>query len=185
MEKKKMLPGSWKDALSQLLERPTVQRASLPRIAILGIGNPLRSDDAAGVLVARRLGELRLIQDLHFLFVLDGGHAPENSTAKLRRFGPDIVLLIDAAQMGEAPGTIRWIDMEDLDGLSASTHSLPLSMLAKYLSLELGCEVKLLGIQPRSNKVAETVSYEALQAIEEIVAELITIFERVTVQSPV
>ena len=73
--------------------------------------------------------------------------------------------------MGEAPGTIRWIDMDKLDGLSASTHSMPLSLLAKYLALEIDCDVKLLGIQPCSNEVGETVSTEVLEAVDEIVQE--------------
>lgn len=174
------MPGSWKDSLSRLLK---TRLADLPRIAILGIGNPLRSDDAAGVLVARRLGMSRHIRGLDCVRVLEAGHAPENSTAELRRFGPEIVLLVDAAQLDEAPGTIRWIDTDDMEGLSASTHSMPLSMLAKYLTLELDCEVKLLGIQPCSNDFGETISAEVLQAVEEIVNELMKIITLMPVQS--
>lgn len=184
MEKKKTLPGIWKNSISQWLDPWKARRASLPRIAVLGIGNSLRSDDAAGVLVARRLGELRLIQDLDFVCVWDAGHAPENLTAELQGFNPEIVLLVDAAQMDEAPGTIRWVEMDDLDGLSASTHSMPLSMLAKYLNLELGCEVKLLGIQPRSTEFGEMVDFQVLQAVKEVVDELVNIFTHMTIQTP-
>lgn len=145
-----------------------------PRIAILGIGSTLRSDDAAGVLVARRLTESGLFLDLDSVLVLEAGHAPENCTAALRRFAPDIVLLIDAADLGKPPGAIRWIGMDEIDGISASTHSLPLSMLAKYLSLELDCEVKLLGIQPGSVEVGEWVCAEVLHSVNEIVDELST-----------
>lgn len=176
MEKRKTLPHSWKRSLNKLLERSTAQPA---RIAILGIGNPLRSDDAAGALVARELGKSRLIQDLDFIRVLEAGHAPENCTAELRRFAPTTVILVDAAQMNEAPGTIRWIRMDELDGLSASTHTMPLSLLAKYLTLELDCDVELLGIQPRSNEVGETVGEAVLQAVDEVVQELTGIFEQV------
>jgi hydrogenase 3 maturation protease len=153
---------TWQEPLRQLISRQN-------RIAILGIGNPLRSDDAAGVLVARRLVDSVLIRDLDSVLVIDAGHAPENTTGNLRRFGPQVVLLIDAAEMGEAPGTVRWVGMEEIDGMSASTHTLPLSMLAKYLILELGCEVKILGLQPQSTEIGETVSREVLQAIDEIV----------------
>lgn len=162
------MPDSWNRSLNKLLERSTAQPA---RIAILGIGNPLRSDDAAGVLIARELGKSRLIQDLDYVRVWDTGHAPENITADLRRFSPGIVLLVDAAQMDEAPGTIRWIDVEDLDGLSASTHTMPLSLLAKYLTLELDCDVKLLGIQPRCNEFGDTISTEVRLAVDEVVKE--------------
>ena len=75
----------------------------------------------------------------------EAGHAPENKTGELRKFAPDLVLLIDAAEMGKEPGTVAWISEEDIDGMSASTHSLPLSMLAHYLTLELNCKVTIAG----------------------------------------
>jgi Ni,Fe-hydrogenase maturation factor len=56
--------------------------------------------------------------------------------------------------------------------MSASTHSLPLSILARYLRLDLGCSVALLGIQIRSNEMGENVSAEVLRAVHEIVDEL-------------
>ncbi len=139
------------------------------RIAFLGIGNTFRSDDAAGVLAARGLARSRFARDFNTFLVIEAGHAPENATAELRRFAPQVIILIDAAEMGEAPGTIRWIEMEEIDGMSASTHTLPLSMLSKYLILELACEVKILGIQPRSTEIGELVSREVLQAVDEVV----------------
>jgi hydrogenase 3 maturation protease len=160
-----MSPSSWRTALQPWAAR---QNRS-PRIAVLGIGNCLRSDDAAGPRIARRLEESRLIQDLESLLVIDAGYAPENVTAELRRFAPQVVILIDAAEMDEAPGTIRWIGMEEVDGMSASTHTMPLSMLARYLILELDCEVKILGIQPQSTEIGESLSREVLQAVDEIV----------------
>ena len=74
--------------------------------------------------------------------------------------------------MDKEPGAVEWIREEDIDGMSASTHSLPLSMLALYLRMELNCKVSLLGIQPKSNEVGETVSEEVLQAIDEVMAGL-------------
>ena len=169
---------TWQELLRQWITRQN-------RVAILGIGNPLRSDDAVGVLVARRLADSGLIRDLDSVLVMEAGHAPENATAGLRRFAPQVVLLIDAAEMGDVPGTIRWVDMEEIDGMSASTHTLPLSMLAKYLVLELGCEVKILGIQPGSTEIGESVSKEVLQAVDEIVSALAELLpEIVTFEHP-
>lgn len=166
-----MSPNSWQNSLRLYLDPP----AAKPKIAILGIGNLLRSDDAAGILVARKLIQSRLLRDRKSVLMLDAGHAPENRTADLRRFAPDIVLLIDAAEMAEPPGTIRWIDMEELDGMTASTHTLPLSMLAKYLTMELNCRIALLGIQPRSNDFGESVSAEVLQAVDLVTKHLIEV----------
>jgi hydrogenase 3 maturation protease len=160
-----MSPSSWRKSLHLWAARQNRP----PRITILGIGNCLRSDDAAGPLIARRLAESRLIRDLDSLLVIDAGQAPENVTAELRRFAPQVVILIDAAEMDEAPGTIRWVGMEEIDGMSASTHTMPLSMLARYLILELDCEVKILGIQPQFTEIGESLSRDVLQAVDEIV----------------
>ena len=163
-----MSHSSWKASLQQLLNQQTAES----RIAIVGIGNTLRSDDAAGILVARALKKSRLLPDLKSMFVMDAGHAPENTTGELRTFAPDTVLLIDAVEMGEAPGTIRWVDMEEIEGMSASTHSLPLSMLASYLNWELKCEVTLLGIQLKTNDVGETVSADVSRAVNLVVSAI-------------
>ena len=130
-----MSHNSWQASLQNLLNRQTTES----RIAIVGIGNTLRSDDAAGILVARALTSSRLLPDPKPVLVIDAGHAPENCTAELRRFAPDIVLLVDAVEMGEQPGHIRWVEMDEIEGMSASTHSLPLSMLASFLNWELKC----------------------------------------------
>ncbi len=116
------------------------------RVAVLGIGHELQGDDAAGVLIARHLQSL--LGPSEERLILCAGPAPENCCGALRRFEPDLVLMIDAAQMYEAPGTVRLISCQDVTGIGASTHTLPLHILAKYLTSELGCEITLLGIQP-------------------------------------
>jgi hydrogenase 3 maturation protease len=174
MEETKILPVTWKIALRQLLKQPASKSGGLPRITILGVGNQMRSDDAAGVLVARGLSHRQCAAHTDRVLIIDAGHAPENRTGELRKFAPDLVLIIDAADMREKPGTIRWVPEESIDGMSASTHSLPLSMLARYLVLELSCSVKLLGIQLDSNDVGEGVSSKVLQAVDEIVDALDT-----------
>jgi len=124
-------------------------------VVVVGIGHDLRGDDAAGVLAARRLQGYTIGADVgatHMLplLAIDAGPAPENVTGAVRRFAPDLVLLVDAADLGEPPGTVRWLDWRETSGLSASTHALPLYVLAGYLVSELGCAVALLGIQPAS-----------------------------------
>ncbi|HMB25097.1 MAG: hydrogenase 3 maturation endopeptidase HyCI [Chloroflexota bacterium] len=163
------MPSTWRTALSLLLKQLTSEAGRSLRIAVLGIGNLMRSDDAAGMLVARALSQCEAADNV---LILEGGPAPENQTADLRKFAPDLVLLIDAADMGKATGAVDWISEDDIDGMSASTHSLPLSMLVKFLTLDLGCQVKLLGIQAASNEVGEVVSPEVLQAVEEVTAGL-------------
>lgn len=159
----------WQTSLRHLLNQ---NKNNLTRLAIVGIGNEFRGDDAAGILVARTLLARETNADLGHIIIIQAGHAPENVAGDLRRFAPKSVLLIDAADMGEEAGSISLIPMEQIDGISASTHSLPLSMLARYLNLELNCEVVLLGIQPKSIEPWEILSVEVTQAIDTIVDEI-------------
>ncbi len=140
------------------------------RVALLGIGNPDNGDDAAGGAAIRALSPLLEGQD-HVL-TLDTGLAPENFTGPVRRFRPDLVLLIDAAQMDEPPGAIRWLDWTETDGLAASTHTLSPYLLGEYLSRELGCAVAMLGIQPADNTPGEPLSPAVEAAVATLAADL-------------
>lgn len=164
-------PSSWQISLNQLLNQAESNSGGQPRVAIMGIGNEFRSDDAAGMLVAHCLREYDV--EKGSMLIIPAGHAPENATGELRGFEPHLILLVDAADMGELPGMVRWIAMEEISGMSASTHSLPLSMLACYLTLEFNCQIALLGIQPASNEVDGPVSLEVQRAVDEIVSEII------------
>jgi len=115
-----------------------------------------------------------LVADLQLPGVLglDGGAAPENATAEIRRLRPSAVIIVDAADMGEAPGTIQLIDLASARGASFGTHGLPLSVLAGYLQSELACSVLLIGIQPASVEFGEKMSEAAAAAAEELAAAL-------------
>lgn len=133
----------------------------------MGIGNDLRGDDSAGLVAIREILARGAASD-SFL-PLEGGPAPENITATLRKFQPEQVIFLDAAHMDEPPGTIRWIELNTIDGMSASSHSLPLSILAEFIKLEFNCPVLVLGIQPAQNEVGEILSEPIRQAVTEIV----------------
>ena len=142
------------------------------RLAIVGIGNELNGDDGAGIWVTRKLQEVigRVADSL--VLIIDAGTAPENVTGALRKFAPALVLLIDAAQLNEPPGTIEWLDWRDTTGISAITHGLPLHVIAEYLVTEIGCEVALIGIQPRGNAFDTPLSLEVQHAVDEVVQVL-------------
>ena len=168
-----MLPTSWINSLTQSLPRKQDNRLSLPRTCLIGIGSDLRGDDSAGLMVSRQL-----LQHPHTenLFIIEGGPAPENVTGQIRAFHPDLVILIDAAHMDEPPGAVQWIPLDSIDGMSASSHSLPLSMLASYLTAEIGCDVSVIGIQPAQNEIGSGLSPSVQTAVDEITKELRNLF---------
>lgn len=153
----------------------------------MGIGNELNGDDAAGVFTARLLRSL-IEEQLHpkgrdvradgsFFsspqwLIIEAGLAPENFTGVLRRFRPDLILLLDAAQFGHEPGYVAVIDVEQAGGFGASTHMQPLATLAMFLRAELDCEISLLGIQPEHLDFGEPVSAVVEKACAEIAATI-------------
>jgi len=74
------------------------------RILVIGIGNEYRSDDAAGLVVARRLRQLSLGN----ITVIE---ASGEGTGLMESWeGADTVIIVDAASSGAKPGTIHRID---------------------------------------------------------------------------
>lgn len=136
----------------------------------MGIGNETNGDDAAGVAAARAL--IPALAHQPNVLVLDTGAAPENFTGPARRFAPDVVLLIDAAQMDEASGTIRLLDWQDTDGMSASTHTLPPYVLGRFLVADTGCTLALIGIQPAQNAFGAPLSDVMEDAVADVVETL-------------
>ncbi len=130
-------------------------------VVVLGVGSELRADDAAGVLAASRLTG----QTVPGLHAVAAGTAPENHTGEIRRIGPWAVVIVDAADMGKPPGTVRVIPIEDIGGVSFSTHTLPLHIVADYLRRETGCAVAILGIQPASLVFDDPVSPEVERGV--------------------
>lgn len=112
---------------------------------IITVGNELMGDDAAGPLLARLIEE----NPLDDWKLIDGGTTPENYLYYVRQLQPDLVLIVDAAEMGLEPGSIRLINPNSItDQLFLNTHTLPLGYLILTLK-EFVPEVYLLGIQPR------------------------------------
>jgi len=141
-----MATQSWQQQIRRTLNGLPRPGAS-HKIAILGVGNELFADDAIGLEVARYLLSTDFVHRKDRI-VLVGGPAPESYCGVLRRFMPELVILIDAASMGQAEGSIRWLALEALEGCFLSSRAVPLRVMAAYLTADLGCVVGLLGIQP-------------------------------------
>jgi hydrogenase 3 maturation protease len=156
------------------------QGQNFARVAVVGIGNELNGDDAAGILTARKLKVFMQEQERSgcmcspALLVIEAGLAPEAFTGPLRRFQPDLVALIDAAELGEAPGVVRWLDWTVVESMSASTHILSPSIFAQYLVSELGCRVVLAGIQPKQLGFEQGVSKEVQKAVTRVVDQVVS-----------
>lgn len=124
------------------------------RVAILGVGNPIRGDDAVGPKVI----ELLESKDLKNVLLVNTESVPEAFTGKVEKFNPTHVLLVDAANFRSFPGDIKIITGKQIGGQVISTHSLPLNIFITYIEKSLGVNVILIGIQPVSINLGEPIS---------------------------
>ena len=124
------------------------------RVVLVGIGNPLRGDDAAGCLLARALARTPGLTVVH------SEDVPERDVLPIADAHPDVVVLADALDMGLAPGSVAVVEPDALARYAPTTHRVPLALLADILRRACGAEVVVLGIQPRQVEPGAPVSRE-------------------------
>lgn len=145
------------------------------RIAVVGMGNLLMSDDGVGVHVLQRLG----IKNQDGVELIDAGTAIIHTADCLR--GIEHVVVIDALKGGEPPGTIYMMSGDDVmeNDYTLSVHSLGLKTALKFLALnEDPVEWTLVGIEPDSlvcgmhlSPTVEAALPDAVHMVEQLIEE--------------
>jgi hydrogenase maturation protease len=126
---------------------------SVMRTVILGIGNPILSDDAAGLKVAQMIeGTLKKkknnINDIDVKQIYTGGLAVAEAMA-----GYDEAIIIDAIVTGNYPvGTVRELTLKDLPKARniTNTHDTDFSSaieLARSLSIKMPGRIRIFGLE--------------------------------------
>lgn len=142
---------------------------------IIGIGNEYRSDDAVGLVVARRLKEI--LADSAIVLEQGGDGAALMEAWR----GAETVIIIDATLSGAAPGTIRQFDAstQPIPKISfrCSTHAFSLAE-AIELARALGELPRLLvvyGIEGENFAAGLGLSPEVEKAADEVARQLLAV----------
>ena len=131
---------------------------------VLTVGSVLRGDDAAGPYLALLL-EKAGVRDWT---VIDGGQTPEDELGAIRRRQPDVVVVVDAADMGLPAGAVRRLRREDVRAdYLLTTHALPLSILIGELE-QMADDVVFIGIQPASTTFFDPLTPSVRNAVERL-----------------
>jgi len=77
-----------------------------------------------------------------------------------------LVALIDAVDLGAAPGSVALLERDDLPAGGGTTHHAPLALVMEVLAHMTGADVFLLAIQPQSTFLGGPVSVEVATAAE-------------------
>lgn len=144
------------------------------RIVVIGIGNPYRGDDGAGVAVVRKISELSItgvtviIQDGEAARLIESWN--EN----------DSVIVVDTVSSGQDPGVlVRFDAVEDPLPVKyfshSSTHSFSLAEaveLARVLD-KLPARLVIYGIEGKNFDNGSEISSEVTATIEEVTERII------------
>jgi len=140
-----------------------------PKTVVVGVGNTIHSDDGVGVQALRRLeGDPRLPSDVT---LIDGG----TLGLELLAYVGDAphLLLLDAVDVGERPGSFVRMAGDELTGLpcGASVHQLGVADLLATLPLvsDAPREIVLLGVQPASTDWGTELSAPVEAALASLV----------------
>jgi hydrogenase 3 maturation protease len=144
--------------------------AGAKKIAFLGIGNDLRTDDGLGLFI------INGIKTKHpDVFLENVGSVPEAFARPLAEFGAERVIMVDAADMRKPVGHVELVTKDRVAGIALSTHSMPLSFLMQYLEDQTGGKTIILGVQPKNIMFGEGLTPE----IEEVSRKLIILIDSI------
>jgi hydrogenase 3 maturation protease len=132
------------------------------KTAIIGLGNIIRGDDGLGPKLIELLKARKANASL-----FDCGTVPENYIFPILATACDTVVLVDAADLGIAPGEARVFGIEEIANVSFSTHN-PSPRLFTDL-LKTGKEnmnIFIVSVQPKGMKLGEGLSDEVLRGLD-------------------
>lgn len=131
------------------------------KVAIVAVGNIMRSDDGLGSKFIELLKERPVNARL-----FDCGTAPENYIFPILSAACDTIVLVDAADLGMAPGEAKVLELDQIMNVSFSTHS-PSPRLFTDL-LKTGKEdlnIFIVSVQPKSTTLGGPMSDEVLKGL--------------------
>jgi hydrogenase maturation protease len=156
------------------------------KILVLGIGNTLLADEGAGIVAMRELeARFGARQDMEFL---DGGTLSFTLAVPISE--SDALLVIDAAELGTAPGTVRSFEGAEMDRFlgenrKSSVHEVGLLDL-RAISLLTGNWPQhraLIGIQPSFVGWGDKLTPEVEAALPEVCNVAAELMEHIFGQS--
>ena len=133
------------------------------KIAFIGLGNPLRSDDAAGLIFLNRLHALNHFKEAWFI---EAGTNPENYLQQIIDCPASLVVFIDASQWGGRPGEITWLSSDNIDTIAISTHAFSIKMVEEYLQAERRFDFRYLVIEPEYLDIGEGLSKSVSNSLD-------------------
>ena len=137
------------------------------KVMIWGLGNPLQGDDRAGIEVALRLQA----ENRQEIRAINCETTPGNFIPMIHREKPDSLVVVDAADMGLPPGTVRLIPAELVSETCFTSHDFSLDLMLRDAIGKT--RLVLVGIQPARVALMLELSAPVAKAVEEVVKAIL------------
>ena len=144
------------------------------KTVVLGLGNPIMSDEGIGViLIERFLGMAEKYPDVEFV---DAGTGGFNILYQME--AADRAIFVDCAKMGTAPGTLKRFRCEDVRSVKQLAHfSLHEGDLLRLIekARQLGqcpAEIVIFGIEPKTIDFGLELTPDLKNRLDEYAAEI-------------
>jgi hydrogenase maturation protease len=156
----------------------SVNAGSTSRTVVIGVGNLVHTDDGLGIHAIQRLqGDARVPEDVA---LIDGGTFGLELLAYLENCSR--LLLLDAVDVGQAPGTLVRMTGAELCGIpgGASVHQLGVADLLATLPLvsDIPRDIVLLGVQPSSTEWSAELSGPVAAVLGKLVDAAVELLRR-------
>ena len=149
-----------------------LERCFQGRVCLMGLGNREHGDDSFGVRLAEALLCAGIGNSQYQVIVADT--RPERFIGRVAEAGFDHLIFVDAVDFGGAPGSIVFLNSEEMASRfpQISTHQVSLGLLAHWAESGGTTQAWLLGAQPESLRPSDELT-PRVQAAFELLRELL------------
>jgi len=146
------------------------------KLIVLGTGNALKADDAAGLLVANLLDKSLNRFQKSRIKVLRAYEIIDLYLKKIKRIKPSHLIIIDAIDSGRKPGSIITIRLDPVKKRKKKVGGNFYNFLEK-LSAASSCKIYLMGIQPETLDFGHPITpviKQSCRQITEFITQLVS-----------
>ncbi len=132
------------------------------KILFVGIGNALKSDDAIGIYICKKIQQSNKIETL----IVESGI--EKFVGKINSIDPEILILVDCTDFNKEPGFIKLLPIEQIQDFTVNTHTISVKRISEFFKMK----TFILGVQPENVRFGEEFSKGVINSANELIKKI-------------
>jgi hydrogenase maturation protease len=136
-------------------------------MTLVGVGNPIKSDDSVGLYIARKLRKACGARPRDYVWISPQSSSLEHALSKIANGKQRTVIIFDAVESNLAPGSIIFAGIGQTKYGFFATHDLPLRLVPSIAYNS--SNIFVVGVQPSSYEVGEDLSKVVKESADKVV----------------